>query len=240
MPDKKKLNNKVKALFDERFIKYDVDVVPDVSNPRLTHGNTGMEGEFVYLYVDLRGSSSYTDKHRRQTIAKIYKAFHHCMVETIKEKSGKVRSFDGDRVMGIFDGKRKVNNAVEAAMLMKGIKNDILKPKIKKYYNNDSFDLGIGISLSKTLIIKAGVGYDTNNRDLVSIGTAPNLGAKLSDIAVSPNNIYACKACYSKLLDKNKFTTKNGQKVNMWKSKHFNFSGSKITVYSCSWYRSPK
>lgn len=236
MPDKKKLTDKVDTLFKESFKKYEVDKVPEVTNPKLTHGNTGMEGEFAYLYVDMRGSSSYTDKHRRQTVAKIYKAFHHCMVEIIKEKDGKVRSFDGDRVLGIFDGERKVNNAVEAAFLMKGAKIDILKPKINQYFKNDSFDLGVGISLSKSLIIKAGVGYDTNNRDLVSIGTAPNLGAKLSDEAATPKSIYICNSSHAKLLEKNVYATKNGTKINMWEKEYFYFSGSQIIVYSSSWY----
>ena len=114
---KQQLNDKVKSFFDERFTKYDTNVVPDITDSRLTHKNTGFEGEFTFLYVDVRGSSSFTGVHRLQTIAKIYKAFHYCMVECIKQYDGKVRSFDGDRVLGVFDGNDKVNNAVSCGVI---------------------------------------------------------------------------------------------------------------------------
>ena len=74
---KKDLNNAVKALFDESFTSKNVTDVPDITDSRLTHGATGLEGEFTFLYVDLRGSSSFTGSHRLYTIAKIFKAFHH-------------------------------------------------------------------------------------------------------------------------------------------------------------------
>ena len=214
--DQETLTSKVKELFDQDFKKYETDTVPDISDPQLTHGATGYEGEFTYLYVDMRGSSTFTGAHRRQTVSKIYKAFHLCMVETIKHENGKIRSFDGDRVMGIFDGSRKVNNAVEASMLMVGCLKDILQPKIKSYYSNENFEIGIGISTSKVMIIKAGVGYDDNNRDLVSIGTSANLAAKLSDQGSSPNRIYICDTSFSRLLDDNRWNIDtNSIKQNM-------------------------
>ena len=160
------------------------------------------------------------------------------MVETIKHYKGQVRSFDGDRVMAVFDGKRKVNNAVDAAMKMVGCVKDILHPKIKSYYKNEAFDVGIGISTSKVLIIKAGIGYDVNNRDLVSIGYAANLGAKLSDIASFPNRIYICERCFGRLNDENKYKEdKWGKKENKWDKRSVNFAGTLIKAYSSSRYR---
>lgn len=235
--DKKDLNNKVKTLFDESFTSKEITDVPDVSDSRLTHGATGLEGDFTFLYVDLRGSSSFTGSHRLYTIAKIYKAFHHCMVECIKHKGGRVRSFDGDRVMAVFGGNRKVNDAVECAKYMVGCLYDVLQPKIKSYYNNTSFDLGIGIATGKTAVIKAGIGYDKNNRDLVWIGDPPNLGAKLSDKTLFGGRIGICSTSFSKLTDKNKFTTDEyGNKKNMWTYSTIDFGGKQVYKYNSTWY----
>lgn len=233
--------NKVDAIFTEKFVQYDIDKTPDLENnpdSRLTHGSTGFLGEFTFLYVDMRGSSSFTDEHRLQTITKIYKVFHHSMVECIKENNGKVRSFDGDRVLAVFEGKRKINNAIECAMQMIGIKYDILQPKIKTYYNNDSFSFGVGIATGNVMISKAGVGYDKNNRDLIWIGDPANLGAKLSDQADSPYSIHICKKTFGRLLDNNRYTLKEGRKIDMWTKDTFQFKDEDIDIFKTGYYRS--
>lgn len=238
---KQEIENKVDSVLKEPFTQYDIDSVPDIENnpdSRLTHGNTGFAGEFTFLYVDMRGSSTYTDQHRLKTITKIYKAYHHCMVECIKQFNGKVRSFDGDRVLAVFDGKAKVNNSINCAMKMTGCRYDILQPKIKTAFSNDSFSLGIGISTGNIMVSKAGVGYDKNTRDLIWIGDAPNLGAKLSDEADSPYSIYICETTFGRLLENNRYTTKDGVKIDMWTKTSFNFKNELIDIYKTGYYRS--
>lgn len=237
----KDIENKVDTVLKDSFTQYDTDEIPDIENTtdsRLTHGNTGFLGEYTFLYVDMRGSSSFTDQHRLQTITKIYKAYHHCMVECIKSFNGKIRSFDGDRVLAVFSGDRKINNAIECAMKMVGCKYDILQPKINTAFNNDKFSLGVGIATGKTMVSKAGVGYDKNNRDLIWIGDPPNLGAKLSDEADSPYSIYICKDTFGRLLETNRYTTRDNVKTDMWTHSLFKFKSANIDIYKTGYYRS--
>jgi class 3 adenylate cyclase len=239
--DKKAIENKVDSVLKEDFTQYDITDVPDIEqNPesRLTLGNTGFIGELAFLYVDMRGSSTFTEQHRLQTITKIYKAYHHCMVECIKSFNGKIRSFDGDRVLGVFGGDRKVNNSIECAMKMTGCRHDILQPKIKTTLSNPNFSLGIGISTGKAMVSKAGVGYDKNNRDLIWIGDPPNLGAKLSDEAESPFSIYICEKTFGKLMEKNRYHTEDGVKIDMWVKDTFKFKNNTIAIYKTGYYRS--
>lgn len=238
---KQDIENKVDTVLSEKFIQYDTDEIPDIENKsdsRLTHGNTGFLGEFTFLYADMRGSSSYTDQHRLQTITKIYKAYHHCMVECIKENSGQIRSFDGDRVLAVFSGKSKVYHAINCAMKMVGCRYDILQPKIKNAFKNDKFSLGIGIATGNTMVSKAGVGYDKNNRDLIWIGDPPNLGSKLSDEADSPYSIYICEETFGRLTEHNRYTVKDGIKIDMWTKTLFNFKDQNIDIYKTGYYRS--
>lgn len=238
---RKEVDDKVDAVLKESFFQYNIDEVPDIENKpdsRLTHGNTGLYGEFTFLYVDMRGSSSYTDQHRLQTITKIYKAYHHCMVECIKEFGGKVRSFDGDRVLAVFDGNEKVNSSINCAMKMVGCRYDILQPKIKAAFSNDSFSLGIGISTGNIMVSKAGVGYDKNTRDLIWIGDPPNLGAKLSDEADSPLSIHICETTFGRLIEGNRYTMNNGVKTDMWVKSTFDFKNKPTNIYKTGYYRS--
>ncbi|WP_396154123.1 adenylate/guanylate cyclase domain-containing protein [Flavobacterium sp.] len=237
----KEIQDKVDAVLKEQFTQYDIDEIPDIENKpdsRLTHGNSGFLGEFTFLYVDMRGSSSFTDVHRLQTITKIYKAYHHCMVECIKTFGGQVRSFDGDRVLAIFAGSSKLNSAINCAMKMVGCRYDILQPKIKAALSNDKFSLGVGIATGTAMVSKAGVGYDKNTRDLIWIGDPPNLGSKLSDEADSPYSIYICKTSFEKLREENRYTTKDGIKTDMWTKTNFTFKNKPIEIYKTGYYRS--
>jgi class 3 adenylate cyclase len=238
---KKDIETKVDAVLKDAFKQYETDEIPDIENKtdsKLTHGNTGYLGEFTFLYADMRGSSSYTDQHRLQSITKIYKAYHLCMVECIKENNGYIRSFDGDRVLAVFEGERKVYNAINCAMKMVGCRYDILLPKINNVFKNDKFSLGVGISTGKTMVSKAGVGYDKNNRDLIWIGDPPNLGSKLSDKADSPYSIYICKETFGRLTESNRYTIKNGIKTDMWTKGLFEFKTQNIDIYKTGYYRS--
>jgi adenylate cyclase len=238
---KKDIETKVDAVLKDAFTQYDTEEIPDIENKsdsKLTHGNAGYLGEFTFLYVDMRGSSSYTDQHRLQSITKIYKAYHHCMVECIKENNGNIRSFDGDRVLAVFVGKSKVYNAINCAMKMVGCRYDVLQPKINTVFKNDKFSLGVGISTGNTMVSKAGVGYDKNNRDLIWLGDPPNLGSKLSDKADSPYSIYICKETFGRLTEGNRYTTKNGIKTDMWTKDFFKFKTQNIDIYKTGYYRS--
>ncbi|HPI40891.1 MAG TPA: adenylate/guanylate cyclase domain-containing protein [Pseudobdellovibrionaceae bacterium] len=237
---KEELENKVGTVLRESFIQYETDKVPDIENSpdsRLTHGNTGFLGNFTFLYVDMRGSSAYTDQHRLKTITKIYKAYHHCMVACVKKFNGKVRSFDGDRVLAVFAGPNKENDAVFCAMKMVACKTQILKPKINTAFLNDSFSLGVGIATGNSMVSKAGAGYDKNTRDLIWIGDPPNLGSKLSDVADDPYSIYICQTTFDKLNDDNKFSTKNLIRTDMWTKALFTFKGKLIPTYKTGFYR---
>jgi class 3 adenylate cyclase len=160
------------------------------------------------------------------------------MVECIKENNGNIRSFDGDRVLAVFVGKSKVYNAINCAMKMVGCRYDVLQPKINTVFKNDKFSLGVGISTGNTMVSKAGVGYDKNNRDLIWLGDPPNLGSKLSDKADSPYSIYICKETFGRLTEGNRYTTKNGIKTDMWTKDFFKFKTQNIDIYKTGYYRS--
>jgi hypothetical protein len=87
------------------------------------------------------------------------------------------------------------------------------------------------------MVVKAGVGYDKNTRDLIWIGDAPNLGAKLSDDADSPFSIYVCEETFGRIIETNRYTNNNGTKTDMWARANFTFKKSTINIYKTGYYR---
>ena len=157
----------------------DGQVVPDTDDVALRNGAVKVEA--AYLYADLANSSKAAQVLKKEVTAKIIRCYVNAAVRLIRWKGGHIRSFDGDRVMGVFIGDSKRNDAVRAALAINWAVRKVLDekfdakwPDLKKHYH---LDHGIGIDCGEALIVRAGV---RNNNDLVSIGEAPNVAAKLA------------------------------------------------------------
>lgn len=115
------ITTKVKSILNENFVTEDVDYVPDISNPKLTFGNKGLQFEATVLYIDMRGSTEVLNKHNKPVVAKIHMCYFHTIVKIAKSMGGEVRSFNGDSMLVFFQGttKASLSNAVTAAREMK-------------------------------------------------------------------------------------------------------------------------
>ncbi len=96
----------VQAIAQTRWSTRRGQVVPDPEDLRL--GNDAVEFDrATVLYADLNGSTNMVDTEAWQLSAEIYKAFLHCAATIIRKEGGKITSYDGDRVMGIWVGDRQ-------------------------------------------------------------------------------------------------------------------------------------
>lgn len=145
--------------------------------------NGGRLVDATYLYADLAGSSKMADSLLKETTAKIMRAYINTASRILREFGGEIRSFDGDRVMAIFMGVDKETKAARAALAINWAVIYVLRPAIETNWSDGKkfcdISHGIGIDTGEALIVRGGV---RNNNDLISIGTAPNKAAKLSDI----------------------------------------------------------
>ena len=218
----KKLKNKVQAIFEEPIKKEVTKVVPDKASSALTHGNTSLFANLAFLFIDIRDSSLLETVYGKDQTPRIYKAFHEIAVKSIQQYHGKVRSFDGDRVMVVFDTKRKASAAVACAWLILNRIQSMLNPKLKQ-----PIRIGAGIDLGELTIMKVGRGNDSNNQDLVWTGTTCNLASKLSDLG--DNKVLITQAVMDKLRPGAKVDTKGG---GLWKVSSVKVPGFEgVTVY---------
>ena len=162
--------------------------------------NGGRRVDATYLYADLAGSSKLAHSMLPETTAIIIRAYINSASRLIRHFNGEIRSFDGDRVMGIYMGTDKNREAVRTALAINWAVNDVIKKAIEGKWSDVAktytIGHGIGIDTGEALIVRGGV---RDNNDLISIGHAPNDAAKLSDYRASTINI--TKAVYDDLND---------------------------------------
>jgi len=73
----------------------------------------------TYLYADMVDSSGLVGASPKETVGKVLRLYLDLSVRIVRRNGGHIRSFDGDRVMGIFIGDNRFDAAVKAAMQVK-------------------------------------------------------------------------------------------------------------------------
>src|SRR5579871_1027555 len=93
------LTKTTEEILDTSWDVRDGTVIPESEDLALKDGAVKITAAF--LYADLAGSSKLAKLCPWKTTAKIIRAYLDCCVRLIKLHGGAVRSFDGDRVMGV-------------------------------------------------------------------------------------------------------------------------------------------
>lgn len=225
MPLKTDLDNKIDTYFREPYEIQETSIIPSTDYSKLTFGNKALVSELSFLFADIRNSSNLHDIYGFKTAARIYQSFHDISVRIIENNEGKVRAFDGDRVMAVFSGERKCSNAVKTAMKIKWAVQNILNPKL-----DEPLKVGLGIDYGKTMVTKIGKGRDINNSDLVWIGKACNYASHLS--GYGSNQTIISTRTYNRMSEDCKIS--NGR--NMWTLENLKLKDGKIiNVYKSNW-----
>jgi class 3 adenylate cyclase len=206
----------------------DGNTVPESEDVKLKDGAVNLQA--TYLYADLADSTALAQKVSPEIAARVIRAYLDMAVRIIRNEGGHIRSFDGDRVMGIFVGGSKNTSAARAALAINYYVSQVLKSRFASDFPETvaagwSISHGIGIDSGDALIVRGGV---RNNNDLVSIGQAPNVAAKLSDIRGGAP-IHITSTVYKYMGD----TVKLSLTKSMWKEAPVQTIGGRtISVYS--------
>jgi class 3 adenylate cyclase len=219
------LKNKISSYLNHPYEVEATEIVPSTDYSKLTFGNKGLTCEFAFLFVDIRKSSQLSETYGAKTAAKIYQSFHEINVGVIPTNDGSVRAFDGDRVMGVFSGQYKNNNAVKAAMQIQWAVKNVLNSTL-----GTSIVCGAGIDYGATLVTKIGKGRDLENQDLVWVGKACNYASHLAHEA--NGSIIISLNSYNRLDE----TRKTHDTTDMWQARIMTLKNQKqVNCYESSY-----
>ncbi|WP_207549168.1 adenylate/guanylate cyclase domain-containing protein [Mycobacteroides chelonae] len=92
----------------------------------------------------------------------------------------------------------------------------------------------VGIDTGESLIVRGGA---RNNNDLISVGAAPNIAAKLSDLK-NGHTTYITDRVYDELADNLLYYESNGYRQNCWSKLYssIQIGGTYNTVYGSTVY----
>jgi adenylate cyclase len=211
-------------------------VIPETE--AITLGNSGVTLEATILYADLADSTELA-LYDQEIAAEVYKTYLLGTSRLIKAVGGEIRSFDGDRVMGVFIGNSKNTSAAKAALKINYFFTKVLEPAFLTFYERlktspFTFAQSVGIDMGEIRVARAGV---RNDNDLIWVGRAPNIAAKLSSIREQGYSTYITEAVFNKLHESAKVF--NGQQI--WERRSWSKGepyGTSV-VYRSSWWFKP-
>jgi class 3 adenylate cyclase len=212
-------------------------VVPTTESILLKNG--AVELDAVYLYADMADSTGLARDFTSKTAAKVIRCYLDGICRVIRERGGEIRSFDGDRVMAIFLGDSKNSQATKCGLQIDHVVQNIVRPVLESKLpslKTQGWQLKhcTGIASGSALVVRGGV---RGSNDLVSVGRAPNVAAKLSDMRDYPFDTYITAGVFSKLAD---YARYGANKKAMWEGPFTMVVGDKKeTVYKSAWTWSP-
>ncbi|MBK6495918.1 MAG: adenylate/guanylate cyclase domain-containing protein [Gemmatimonadetes bacterium] len=197
-----------------------------------------MKLDATIAYADLADSTELAMDYDARVAAKVFRAFLAMSTRILRHEGGSIRSFDGDRVMGIFVGNYKNTSAVKAALKINWAFLNLLKPKLLAKYSslaNGSYKLVhcTGVDTSSVLAVRAGI---RGNNDLVWVGRCPNVAAKLSAIRSSPYHSYISGEVYDQLAKEGK-ESPDGR--SMWEERSWTAFPRVKRVFRSNWAWTP-
>jgi len=221
------ITEEVEKILSIKWEERSGNVIPETADVALKNGAVKIQATF--LYADLADSSILAKICPWQTTAKIIRTYLDSAVRIIRHHGGEVRSFDGDRVMGIFKGDSPNTSAANCARKIDWVVSNLINPKAKLKFNSiKNNDLRIkhcvGVDTSEARAVRSGI---RNNNDLIWIGKAPAFAAKLSDVRDYPFEVYISKDSFNRLASSAK---KNGS-ADVWVQTTVNIAGENQIVY---------
>lgn len=176
---REQLDEYVWSTFADEWSTREGQKVPSPEEVRL--GNEGVRLDATVLYADLDGSTNLVDSFDPTFAAEVYKTYLYCAAKIIRQRLGTIVSYDGDRIMAVFDGRSKNSRAAKAALHINWAVTDLINPYLHDQYGDGySVRQVVGIDFSPLMAARTGI---RGTNDLVWVGRAANHAAKLTELS---------------------------------------------------------
>lgn len=223
--------DEVEAILATKWQTRDGTKVPEPEDIRL--GNDAVLLDGTVLYADMADSTGLVDGYKNWFAAEVYKSFLVAACHVIRNNSGVITAFDGDRVMAVYIGSTKNSSAAKTSLQLNWLVIEINKA-LKAAYPSSAFQLrhSVGVDTSSLFVARTGI---RNSNDLVWVGRAANYAAKLSGVSEFGYSAFITEPVFKKLSDETKYG--GNPKRLMWERSHW--EETNVTIYKSNWTWNP-
>jgi len=220
----------VKSIFSAKWQRRDGNKVPKLDDIQLG-SNDAVQLEGTVLYADMADSTGLVTGFKDWFAAEIYKSYLIAACHIIRNNSGVITAFDGDRVMAVYRGDTKNSAAGKSALQISWAVKEI-NSAVRSAYPTTSFQLvhSVGIDTSDLFVAKTGI---REFNDLVWVGSAANYAAKLAGGAEFSNGVFITDAVFKRLRDDVKYG--GNPRRSMWEQLRWNATNKVIYRSTWSW-----
>jgi len=228
MKTKDDIIKNIKTIFSSQWTERNGEKIPEPEN--LALGNDALILDATVIYADLSDSTGLVDSHKPFFAAEVYKSYLFAACEVIRNNSGTITSFDGDRVMGIFIGKSKNSMAAKAGLQIHAAVGEI-NSLLASQYPDTTYRIRQAVGIDTSPIFAARTGTWKYN-DIVWVGSSANYAAKLCALATPDSPTVITERVYNLLNETSKFG--GTPKQDMWVKDIWTERG--INIYRSNWH----
>ncbi|OGW41611.1 MAG: hypothetical protein A2010_14825 [Nitrospirae bacterium GWD2_57_9] len=189
----------IRKMFSSYVSKRIVDeLIKDPSKAKLG----GDRKEITVLFSDIRGFTSFSEKHQPEEVVKLLNEYLGAMTEIVFEHEGTLDKFVGDAIMALWGAPvgqpDHARRAARCALAM----IDRLKQLQAKWAAEGKYVIDIGIGINTGDMVVGNMGAEGKKMDYTVIGDSVNLGARLEGLTRQYNNhIIISEFTYEKVKD---------------------------------------
>ncbi len=139
--------------------------------------------EITVLFADLRGFTAFATAATPDQVIEVLNTFHGTCGPLVEAHGGTVERFLGDGLLVLFGAPVPVENAAQKAVdLAQDMQGKVREAMVPFKAGADGRTLGLGIGIATGAATMGQIGFESR-LDYSAIGPAPNLAARLCDIA---------------------------------------------------------
>ncbi len=189
----------IRKMFSSYVSKRIVDeLIKDPSKAKLG----GDRKEITVLFSDIRGFTSFSEKHQPEEVVKLLNEYLGAMTGIVFEHEGTLDKFVGDAIMALWGAPVGQPDHAERAARCSLAMIDKLKQLQAKWASEGRYVIDIGIGINTGDMVVGNMGAEGKKMDYTVIGDNVNLGARLEGLTRQYNNhIIISEFTYEKVKD---------------------------------------
>ncbi len=134
----------------------------------------GERRNITVFFSDIRGFTSWSEKNTPEQVIDMLNNLLSFQADIVQSLGGDVDKFVGDELVAVFQGPKKDQDAVQAAIQ--------IQKKLPEMLGTGQKDLAVGIGINSGEVVMGAMGSQTR-MDYTVLGSSVNLGARLCSAA---------------------------------------------------------